>query len=650
MNLKSTMMFCVLLCACFFANAQVVNTGELKISTNSQVYFEEEYTNTDAGNHVSNGNLYLNNSFINHGATSATAGTTYFKSASNNFLNLSGSAANAHFYNLEIDITPEGLKGVTVADDFLLQVSNALNLKSGDLRLTGEAQLVQEHSGVDANTINAGKLILDQQGTVSPFQYDYWSSPVNNSGTFSFLGGKFDGVDSSVNPFKPTQILFNSGNPYNGLPSVTDGGGNVTTALTINTRWLYKYARGSGSYANWIALNSTSVLNPGEGYTMKGPNSIGTDQNYVFYGAPNNGDYQFPISSGESILLGNPYPSALDADDFINDNSTVLESLHFWVDGGSTSHVLSDYLGGYATRCLTGGTPPSIASPLIAGIGTSGTVTEPSQYVPIGKGFFIDAIGSGTIVFKNSQRFFKLESSSRLSNSTHNASAENQYIRLGYEDPEGFHRQLLLGFLPNSPADENYNPGYDALQYMSRDDDMFFIIENNANRRYGIQGTNSFADHLEFPIGLIISEAGSHRLMLDAAENFSHTIYLKDNLLDTTYNLTEADFEINLPIGEYLTRYSIVFQPAETLNTNHLELDKITVFYNGLDHIVVSNPNNLEISGIEVYNIMGQHLLSLTENLDNQRKVLIPFHHSAGVYMVVLKTNNAQKSTKILKY
>ena len=87
------------------------------------------------------------------------------------------------------------------------EVFNALNLKSGDLRLTGEAQLVQEHSGVDANTINSGKLILDQQGTVSPFQYDYWSSPVNNSGIFSFLGGKFDGVDSSVNPFKPTQIL-----------------------------------------------------------------------------------------------------------------------------------------------------------------------------------------------------------------------------------------------------------------------------------------------------------------------------------------------------------------------------------------------------------------------------------------------------------
>ena len=650
MNLKPTLMFCVCICVSYLASAQVINTGQLKITPNSVVYFQDEYTNTATGNHVSDGNLYLNNSFINHGLTSASNGTTYFKSDTNNFLNISGNSEVVNFHNLEINITPEGLKGVSVADNFLVQITNNLNLISGDMRLTGESQLIQEHSGLNNNTVVAGKLLLDQQGTVSPYQYDYWSSPVNNSGVFRFQGGKFDGVDSAINPFNPTQILFNSGSPYNGLPSVTDGSGNVTTALTINKRWLYKYARGTGSYAEWIALNSTSVLNPGEGYTMKGPNASGANQNYVFYGAPNNGDYQFPISGGESILLGNPYPSALDAEDFITDNIAVLNALHFWVDGGSTSHILSDYLGGYAIRNLTGGTPPSIASPLIAGIGNSGTVTAPSQYVPIGKGFFIDATDSGTIVFKNSQRFFKLESSSRPQNSEKNLEDENQYIRIGYEDPEGFHRQLLLGFLPNSSADENYNSGYDALQYMSRADDLFFIIENNPSNRYAIQGVSRFSDTLEFPVGLIISESGSHHIMLDAVENFNHTIYLKDNLLETTYNLTEANFEINLPVGEYPSRYSIVFQPAETLSVPQKELDNTMVFYNGLEEIIVSNPNNLEITSIDIYNIIGQQLLSVSENIGSEPKITIPFTHSNGVYLVVLKTNNAQKSTKILKY
>ena len=186
MNLKPTLMFCVCICVSYLASAQVINTGQLKITPNSVVYFQDEYTNTATGNHVSDGNLYLNNSFINHGLTSASNGTTYFKSDTNNFLNISGNSEVVNFHNLEINITPEGLKGVSVADNFLVQITNNLNLISGDMRLTGESQLIQEHSGLNNNTVVAGKLLLDQQGTVSPYQYDYWSSPVNNSGVLGF--------------------------------------------------------------------------------------------------------------------------------------------------------------------------------------------------------------------------------------------------------------------------------------------------------------------------------------------------------------------------------------------------------------------------------------------------------------------------------
>ncbi|MCX7550969.1 T9SS sorting signal type C domain-containing protein [Xanthomarina sp. F2636L] len=644
MNLKTTILLFFILSACFIAKAQIINNGVLKIASSTNVSFQDEYTNASTGNHVSDGEFYLNNNFINHGITSASEGTTYFKSATNNLLTLSGDSENANFYNLEIDVTAIDKKGVSVVNNFSLQVANALNFKSGDLRLIANAQLVQEHSGVNNNTIVSGKLIIDQQGTISPYQYDYWSSPVNNGGTFSFMGGKFDGTDSSLNPFNPTQILFNSGSPYNGLPSVLDGGGNVTTALTTNTRWLYKYSRGSGSYSQWIALNSSSAINPGEGYTMKGPNSSLINQNYVFYGAPNNGDYQFPISTAEMILLGNPYPSAIDIKEFITDNSSILETLYFWVDGGSTSHVLSDYLGGYAARNMTGGITPSIASSLISGIGTSGSVTEPSQYLPIGKGFFVEAIGSGNIIFKNSQRIFKAESA------RYSSEDANKYVRIGYEDPEGFHTQMLLGFLPDSPADLSYNPGYDALQMSSREDDVFFIIENNVDKRYVIQGVNDFYDAMEFPIGLLITEQGTHRIMLDSVENFNETVYLKDNLLNITYNLSDAEHEINLPSGEYLDRFSIVFQPAETLNVETSPLDRATVFYNGQNNIVVANITNLEINSIDVYNILGQHIISVTENLKNQNKIKIPFTESNGVYLVVLNTNTSKKSTKILKY
>ena len=160
------------------------------------------------------------------------------------------------------------------------------------------------------------------------------------------------------------------------------------------------------------------------------------------------------------------------------DNVAVVNALYFWVDGGSTSHYLTDYLGGYATRNLTGGVPPSVASPLIDGVGSSGAVTAPSRYVSVGQGFFVEATVTGNVQFNNGQRSFKTEGASETTfyRDANSSASANKYLRVGYEDPEGFHRQILLGFLPNTNADLNYNIGYDAKINGLRDDDMFFVI------------------------------------------------------------------------------------------------------------------------------------------------------------------------------
>ena len=212
----------VLICSLVFVSpplfSQIINNGTLKIESSTIVYFGDEYTNN--GTHNNNGNLYLNSNFINNDSTSSAEGTTFFKSSVNNVQSISGLKNKIHFYNLEID---NNLSGVEIVDDFGLIVNNSVNLVDGDLRLIGEAQLVQTHPGTDLNSSTSGKLLRDQQGNRSSFAYNYWSSPVNNGGTFSIAGGMFDGTDSNLNPFTPQQILFNSISPYNGIPSIVDG-------------------------------------------------------------------------------------------------------------------------------------------------------------------------------------------------------------------------------------------------------------------------------------------------------------------------------------------------------------------------------------------------------------------------------------------
>ncbi|OBX24722.1 hypothetical protein A9996_13560 [Gelidibacter algens] len=65
---------------------------------------------------------------------------------------------------------------------------------------------------------------------------------------------------------------------------------------------------------------------------------------------------------------------------------------------------------------------------------------------------------------------------------------------------------------------------------------------------------------------------------------------------------------------------------------------------------MVTKPSHLEVKSIDIYNVVGQHILTISENLNNQSNISIPFNKSQGVYIVVLNKETSKKSTKILKY
>ncbi|WP_299527712.1 T9SS type A sorting domain-containing protein [uncultured Lutibacter sp.] len=620
--------------------SQIVNEGTLQIEPSTTVYFGDEYTNKSAATHNNDGDLYLNNNFINNGITTSVSGTTSFKSSVNAIQTISGTANTANFYNLEVDNT---LMGVSITDSFGLFVENAVSLTAGDLRLVGEAQLIQVNNIPNSGS---GKLLRDQQGVSTTTAYNFWSSPVNNSGTFSLNGGLFDGTDAIINSFTPQQVLFNSGSPYNGVPA-TVVGGNVTTPLTISTQWLYTNPAASG----WNSINQSTGLAPGEGYIMKGTGAA--NQNFVFKGTPNNGNYSFTIASAQSLLIGNPYPSALDSWQFITDNLGVFDQIEFWVDGGSPSHYTADYLGGYAIRNLTTGVAPSVISSIDGLGGASGTI--PERHIAVGQSFIVEATGAGTsIVFNNAQRTFITEGSGAsvfYKNSSSKITKEvNSFIRIGYEDPEGFHRQLALGFLPNSPADMKYNRGYDAIMSGPREDELFYIIENDLTKKYVIQGVGAFEDAVEFPLGLIIEEEGVHTIMLDAVENFDKNVYLKDVVLDTIYNLSTANFIPNLPTGEYLDRFKLVFKPKEEmLVVDDVVLEKtINVYYNKNNSIIINKPSELKLNNVLIFNMLGQQLVKVTANLLSESQISIPFQFKKGMYLVLIESEEGKKTYKIV--
>jgi hypothetical protein len=379
-----------------------------------------------------------------------------------------------------------------------------------------------------------------------------------------------------------------------------------------------------------------------------------TAQNYVFKGLPNNGDYTFPIVTGESALLGNPYPSAIDADKFITDNLLLLDKLQFWVDGGSPSHYLSDYQGGYSIYNLSGGVIASVI-PSIAGLG-SAVSTIPKRYVPVGQGFFVDAIGTGTILFDNSQRFFQTEdginsnfnkTSNTKNKETSKSALVNSFIRIGYEDPEMFHRQLLLSFLPESTANLNFNRGYDGFITDYREDELFYIIDNDPTKKYVIQGVGAYNNLYEFPLGLIITQLGTHTIMLDGVENFTDAVYIKDTVLNTTHNLIDASFNINLPSGNYLDRFKIVFKRTESLNLDAFTQKDISVYYTA-NSIIINNKTQVKLYNILIFNALGQKLIEVKNNMLSKTQIALPFTYRPGIYLVHINSDQGKKTYKII--
>ncbi len=114
---------------------------------------------------TNNSELQISGNWRNSGAFIPGTGTVTFNGATLNqvqTVNL-GIKTNETFFNLTTNNTG-GAKGVSVVDKFELTVSNYVSLLNGDIRLTGEAQLVQ--AGMSANPAGgAGKLLIDQQGT-----------------------------------------------------------------------------------------------------------------------------------------------------------------------------------------------------------------------------------------------------------------------------------------------------------------------------------------------------------------------------------------------------------------------------------------------------------------------------------------------------
>jgi hypothetical protein len=523
-----------------------------------------------------------------------------------------------------------------------LRLTTILTL-NGRIDLEGESQLLQDTGSV-FDLASTGSIELDQQGTGNSFRYNYMSSPVNSRGTKFTIGEVLnDGTD-------PNNILgIDFGAPY------TFADGAPSLPIKHSSYWMYKLEDSGLGYSAWTSVGNTGEINVGQGYTMKGSNTSTAEQNHTFVGKPNNGIIELTVGANNDHLVGNPYPSAIDADKFIDDNglslgtASITGTIYFWEHYGGDTHNSADYQAGYATYTKSGGVEASLNS--VKG--------APKRYIPVGQAFFVvgDADG-GQIQFNNSQRIFVKESSGNSifmgPNNSENSESKTTNnpgddlrpkFRIGFDAPNINHRQVLLTIDENTTDAVDW--GYDAEMYEVFEDDMYWVLNDE---KYVIQATNEFGLDKEIPIGIQTTEGGLISIKVDELENAEaySTLYIKDNLTGQTHDITNQAFEINLEAGEYQNRFLLVFQQFLNTTEESAISDGVHIYMNNsISELQLNSPLDTEILNVSLFNNLGQEVKTWRINSD-KLFFSLPILTASGVYIVNVETATEKVSKKII--
>ncbi|WP_298344147.1 T9SS type A sorting domain-containing protein [uncultured Algibacter sp.] len=542
---------------------------------------------------------------------------------------------------------------VFVEDDINLNETNST------IYLRNEAQVIQG-AGTTGNS-GVGELSVYQEANGGEHEYNYWCSPIGSK-TSNSLNNPFgiSFLNDATGLITATPATFVSTASFNGTSS----------PLNIEPYWVWKFIA-SDNYAEWIHVESNTSVNPGEGFTMKGTIGSGDAQRYDFRGKPNNGTIAVSVLTNQYSLVGNPYPSAMDAVAYIHDTqnaATITGTLYYWEQDPTTnSHYINEYNGGYATYTINAaGTVETFVSAVFntyngdgsINVANTGTGTKTARrYIPIGQGFMVEGAADDVVRAKNSHRIFTRETDANSEffkgTRTKKSKTENPFseipedykrFRLNIDFNNAYTRQLVQTF--HDSATEGFDYGLESK--ISESDiissDAYWVIDGNSH----IAEALAYNENSIIPLTIKLADSQPLTIRIADIQHFddSNPIYLHDKQTDVYVNLRNQNFEINLDKGEYTDRFEVTFT-KNVLSISENTFEGLRIFQNNnTSQIKLINKNNFEITSLKVYDVTGKEVLNKRIKSTKRRHALSTKPLSSGVYVVKVELVNQELFTK----
>lgn len=510
--------------------------------------------------------------------------------------------ASANFSACSVQV----LTGATlvVEDGVTVTVQNSFVVDGPSLPNTvvfeNNASLVQL-----SDAINSGSIRYERNTTpVTAYDYTYWSSPVANQ---------------------------------------------VLSALSPNTNPSRFYVFNNTTYA-WQSISNALTMDAAKGYIIRSPGTFSPTVPAVFtggfYGVPHNGPYSIGITvagAQDRNLVGNPYPSAIDADLLYAANNTVLQgNMFFWTH--NTPITANNYnANDYATYNATGGAGTA-ASPN-PGVNPS----VPTGNIAAGQGFFVQGLASGTLFFNNTMRLTGLNNLFyRSSNAASLPTVQKHRIWLNIINDQEAYKQMLIGYVQG--ATNEIDNAFDAE--ITETGNVVSLYSINTDKKLTIQGRAlPFDTNDEVPVGFRTTVPGSYSIEL---ENFDglfedgQDIYLEDKLLNVIHNLKESNYTFTTEAGTFEERFEVQFV-NETLGVNNPNVVSNAIIVYKNSETIFINSSNFTMTNVKLFDVRGS-LIAEKKDVNASEVSFANLNVANQMLLVQITTQEGEVVTRKVAY
>ncbi|WP_394775696.1 T9SS sorting signal type C domain-containing protein [Flavobacterium sp.] len=404
---------------------------------------------------------------------------------------------------------------------------------------------------------------------------------------------------------------------------------------------------------NWVGTNSSTIMTVGKGYIIRGPQSysrtVKADYEASFSGVPNNGDLSGEtLLANKSYLIGNPYPSALDAAKFLAANTFLNGTLYFWTH--NTAVVFAPgYIynsADYAAYNLTGGIG-TYAAPTGSIPGNNPAL--PSGKIAAGQSFFASTGASGgTVTFNNSMRSGAVDNTQFFKPGTTSKGTEANRVWLNITNEGGAFKQLLIGYVDGATNDFDNN--YDGLTFDGNEYIDFYSVSNDNN--YVIQGRAlPFSDADIIPLGYRTAIEGDFTIAIDGTDGSlsNQNIYLEDKTTGKIHDLTAGNYTFKTAIGTFTDRFVLRYT-NKTLGIGDVENPDNNLLVSVKDKVIKVTSTKESIKQVTIFDITGKLLYDKnkvgTTELQLQN---LPFSNQVLLVKVILENDSATTKKIIFK-